>query len=69
MAAKTAEVQLGHMFRTESEPGDGAVVVPVAWSLTVASWSHGAVEELVSVTGPGSLRCETWTSVVADHLW
>lgn len=42
-AAKTAEVQQGHMFGNESEPGDGPVVVSVAWSMTVSSWGHEAV--------------------------
>jgi len=68
VAALTAEVQLGHVFRTESEPG--AVVASVTWSLTASSWDHAAVEELVVfVTDLGSLRFWTWTSVVAEHLW
>ncbi len=57
MAASMAEVQLGHMFGTESEPGAGTVAV--SGSMTVSSWGHGAVEELVSVTDVGSLSFGT----------
>lgn len=69
VAAYMAEVQLGHLFGTEFDPGAGAVVVSVAGSMPVSSWSHETVEELVSVIDLGSHWFGTWSSVVADCLW
>lgn len=67
MAVQMAEVQMGHMLGTQSEPGAVTVVVSVAGSMTASSGGHGAVEELVSVTDLGSVLFGS--SVVADCLW